>query len=305
MARLSDRHSVLCLILTGALLLTSLGVPPTAMALSSGDECSAAFDLNGPRLYLPPTHNASVSGSLPAPSANNSSVVIRFPDTEPPQVLQNDSLAVDGSRWTATFDLASVTRGRTFVTSVQQDGTVIAATAGTIGHPTAALTLQNQTTTPNEPTVTVRQVNLANGGFVALHKNAPDGPVVGHTGYLQPGIHRNVTIRIDVSVTGPVTLVAMPHFDNDCDKRWGWPIGADRPYVTPGPHPTAVTDKAVVQAPTPTPSATPTPSSTPTPTARDTVTMTPEMTVTTGPGFAIGATLAAGAGLMLFLWQRH
>lgn len=191
---------------------------------------------------------------------------------------------------------------------------MIDAVAGEVGHATANLTIRNQTASAAEATVTVRQVHLDNGGFVAIHDTAPSGPVIGVSNHLQPGTHDDVTIRLRESPTGPVTLVAMALHDSDCNRLWGWPTGdSDRPYVENGTPARAVADAATVEFPTatpspsPTPSPTPlaTPSPTPSPTDPATPTETPEGTMTTGPGFDVGVTLVAVVSAVILLWRNR
>ncbi|WP_324755996.1 DUF7282 domain-containing protein [Haloarcula sp. GH36] len=108
--------------------------------------------------------------------------------------------------------------------------------------------------------VTVDSVNVSEGGFVAIHNESlfdgdAVGSVVGVSGYLEPGLHENVTVTLfDVpgasfdedELTESQNLIAMPHRDTDGDETYGFVATdgtADGPYLDAGQ---AVTDSANV-----------------------------------------------------------
>lgn len=95
---LPDSRSATFPVVIAALLLATLTVPATATPATPNDECSPAFDLDGPRLYLPATGNATVVGPLDGSTVANASVVVRFPGEQSAHVVRNDSLVVDGAR---------------------------------------------------------------------------------------------------------------------------------------------------------------------------------------------------------------
>jgi hypothetical protein len=100
--------------------------------------------------------------------------------------------------------------------------------------------------------VTVRAVNLSGGGFVALHRRSfvdgeVTGSLVGVSGPLDPGLHTDVTVRLDEPLDGATTLVAVVYEDDgngefefvSSDGR------VDRPYTnTYSPATGNVTDEA-------------------------------------------------------------
>lgn len=96
--------------------------------------------------------------------------------------------------------------------------------------PVASLTMQDQETLGDG--VTIDSVSTSEGGFLVIHDRTADGTIVGHTGYLPPGEHTNVRVRLDETLQRQTTLVAVPYLDGDGDERFS--AGADRPYATGG-----------------------------------------------------------------------
>ncbi|WP_336036467.1 DUF7282 domain-containing protein [Halobacterium yunchengense] len=80
--------------------------------------------------------------------------------------------------------------------------------------------------TSNGSTVTVDEVTLSEGGFVAIYDES--GDLVGHSAYLSPGTHEDVTVSLDEELSGDATLDATAHcdtdgdeeFDEDCDESY-------------------------------------------------------------------------------------
>jgi PGF-CTERM protein len=86
--------------------------------------------------------------------------------------------------------------------------------------------------------VVVDRVDLAEGGFVVVHGpslNAGEvtGSVLGHSAYLDAGVHENVTVRFDEPVRSSQTLIPMAHRDTDGDRNYTFP-DADGPYTAMG-----------------------------------------------------------------------
>ncbi|MEF8822260.1 MAG: hypothetical protein V5A52_08275, partial [Halovenus sp.] len=122
----------------------------------------------------------------------------------------------------------------------------------------AAVNFSDQTTTGT--TVTVDAVNTTDGGFVVMHDESllegdVIGSVVGVSGYLEPGLHENVTVTLfDVpgqefdrtELTENETLIAMAHQDSNGNETYDFVTtdGAeDGPYLVDD---TPVTDSANV-----------------------------------------------------------
>lgn len=144
-------------------------------------------------------------------------------------------------------------------------------TTGTVTYEynSANVAMDDQTT--NGSTVTVRSVTLSEGGFVAVQNEsgaAPDG-VRGHSTYLEPGSHRNVTVRLDEPLSETRTLTAQAYTDTNGDQRFQYDSSGgtkDTPYRTKDGSLTG-TDAATVRVPGSTPDETQ-PTDTPTPTVR-------------------------------------
>ncbi|MFB6163671.1 MAG: hypothetical protein ABEJ31_00770 [Haloarculaceae archaeon] len=97
-------------------------------------------------------------------------------------------------------------------------------------------------------TVTIDSVYLPEGGYVAIHNGSllsgdATGSVIGVSGYLEPGVHRNVEIRLyDVpgrtfdqdALQANQTLIAMPHHETNDNKQYDFVATdgqADGPYT--------------------------------------------------------------------------
>jgi hypothetical protein len=85
--------------------------------------------------------------------------------------------------------------------------------------------------------VSVKQAFLPDGGFVVIHEEAADapfGPVIGNSEYLEPGGHGDIDIEVpadgivDADGDGVTTLVGMAH-RNTGSTDYTFPDG-DPPY---------------------------------------------------------------------------
>jgi hypothetical protein len=144
----------------------------------------------------------------------------------------------------------------------------------------ASVTFEDQTT--SNATVTVQNVTLPEGGYVAVHatsgpNNETAGDVVGVSDYLEPGTHENVTVTLyddvpgaefeNTTVNGTQTFVAMAH------QETGNPGQAGQPTTMPGDNATTTPDETTT-----------TPAGNATTTAPgDNATTTPGGTTTTTP----------------------
>ena len=88
--------------------------------------------------------------------------------------------------------------------------------------------------------VVVDEIYLPEGGFVTMHDSSlADGSVFdsisGTSAYLEPGIHRDVVVRLDDPLTEDDALFAMAHQDTNGNEAYDFPSsdGAeDGPYTT-------------------------------------------------------------------------
>lgn len=180
------------------------------------------------------------------------------------------------------------------------------------GNDSVSVTALDQET---DDSVTIRRVELAEAGHVAVHGTGPDGPVVGATA-LEAGVHENVTVRVDGyyynDAESDLALAAVAYTD---DGDGAFDVTADDPVragadvvassfdvskavATVSVTPTETQTPTATATPTPTPTATPTAS--PTDTAPDTAeptsspTVTPTATETTATEAAAETTAADG-----------
>jgi hypothetical protein len=106
----------------------------------------------------------------------------------------------------------------------------------------SSVTLRNQSTAGTN--VTVRSVTVPNGGFVVIHglallppKNQTVDSIRGVSGYLDPGVHQNVTVELNQTLDGNTTLIAAPYRDTNNNQTFEFveSEGAnDTPYAPNG-----------------------------------------------------------------------
>jgi len=118
------------------------------------------------------------------------------------------------------------------------DGSAVTDTASVTASASVSIADQSSDGT----TVVIDRVDMQEGGFVAIHDGTLfDGAVfdsvVGHSEYLEAGVHEDVTVTLDERLTSGQTLVAMPHTDSDGDENYTFAEsegGADGPYTVNG-----------------------------------------------------------------------
>lgn len=99
----------------------------------------------------------------------------------------------------------------------------VRGTRGAPGYepPTAAVTVSNQTVTDS---LSVSRARLPDGGFVVVRTTSPkDGSyesVIGHSQYLAPGIHRNISVPLNASLSQKQILVVVPSRDTNDNRRY-------------------------------------------------------------------------------------
>lgn len=94
----------------------------------------------------------------------------------------------------------------------------------------------------NGSAVVVNQTNMSEGGFVAVF--AQNGTLLGNSSYLESGSHENVTVELNVSISGAQVVVATPHMDTNDNQAFDFnatraqevgPANAtDGPYIVNG-----------------------------------------------------------------------
>lgn len=113
--------------------------------------------------------------------------------------------------------------------------------------PTASLDFNNQQLRRSGDglRLTLSQVNLSQGGFIAVHDqrylpptNNPLSSTIGLSRYLESGTHQNVTIRlIEGSINRSQTVIAIPYLDTNGNQRFDYVRSggeADYAYITQG-----------------------------------------------------------------------
>ena len=117
------------------------------------------------------------------------------------------------------------------------NGDIVLDTAETTVSNTATVSFENQSSGGTR--VVVDELFLPNGGFVVMHDSTlvsegdAVGSVRGPSEYLAPGLHRNVVVDLNRSLTEDDTLVAMPHLDTNGNEMYEFP-DADGPYTADG-----------------------------------------------------------------------
>ncbi|MEF8842133.1 MAG: PKD domain-containing protein [Haloarculaceae archaeon] len=115
---------------------------------------------------------------------------------------------------------------------------------------TAAVLFLNQSS--DGRTVTVARAHLPRGGFVSVHDSTlRNGSVIGSirgtSGYLDPGSHSSVTVRLDDPITESRTLIAVPYTDTNGNETYDYVASKgteDVPYESDRGE--VVTDDATV-----------------------------------------------------------
>lgn len=187
--------------------------------------------------YVRPTPNQTVRGETNVRPGRNVTVVVRGgddPDTPANESFVRTATATvregpdDAARFAAAFDFTGVPSNATARVDVRYDGRSILDADATVRvvAPVADLRVREVDPDAVGPYLRVRaDADLSRGGFVALHRGSPDGPVVGASEYLPPGSHANVTVYVGDRISEPGRLVAVAHRDANYNH---WFDGPDR-----------------------------------------------------------------------------
>jgi flagellar protein FlaJ len=103
-----------------------------------------------------------------------------------------------------------------------------------LSSPVAQVTFTDQTVRNDR--VVVDSVSMSHGGFVVVRARTPDGEIVGHSRYLEPGEHRGVRVPLERTYGSEMQLYAVPHLYTDEDERFRYAGRGtvDGPYTTDG-----------------------------------------------------------------------
>lgn len=125
------------------------------------------------------------------------------------------------------------------LTLAPDEGTTTAE-ATTRGPRAASITFEEQSS--NGTGVTVRSVTVPRAGFVVVHdtgivRGNVTGSMLGVSGFLEAGTHRNVTVRLDEQLNESQRLVAIAYRDSNDNREFDFLASrrtADGPYTLPG-----------------------------------------------------------------------
>ena len=106
-----------------------------------------------------------------------------------------------------------------------------------LSSPVASVAVGQPTVADGE--LTFDSASLSAGGFVVVHQNGVDGPVVGATGYLEPGTHDDPRIALDASAPALRTITVVVYQDTNGNGVFDHPNAAgtdppDAPYPAAG-----------------------------------------------------------------------
>jgi len=97
--------------------------------------------------------------------------------------------------------------------------------------PVASIALADQVTSTGDSIEGIDEVSLSDGGFIAVYdQDGLDGELLGHTEYLAPGTHSNVTVPLQYGeIDRDTTIRIVAHQDTNDNERFDF-----RPPLVPG-----------------------------------------------------------------------
>jgi len=208
---------------------------------------------------------------------------------------------------TASLTFGALLAATVLVGATAFTGGAAAADAAT-NNTSATLTFDDQ---PLENgTLTVSEANLSDGGYVAV-TNA-SGAVLGHSEYLEAGVHENVTVALSDEPARGGVFIATAHLD---DGNESFDASADPAYVNENDVAVSSTAYVTVEEPDAaetTEATTDAAETTAATTAAETVeatettdAATEETTTSEGPGFGVVAAVVGLLGAALFVARSN
>ncbi|MEF8784943.1 MAG: BGTF surface domain-containing protein [Haloarculaceae archaeon] len=138
----------------------------------------------------------------------------------------------DGT-WTLTADFSSYNVGSTFTVRVKRGNEDPVTADGEIRGKPEVLALEFNDQERRGEIVAVSAVELNAGGFVAIHESTADGPIIGHSSYIDENDPvQNLRMALDEPLDSSATLVAMPHVDSNNNQQFD--AETDSPYTSNG-----------------------------------------------------------------------
>jgi len=175
---------------------------------------------------------AGCGGTGPANNGNNSTQSSTSSMTSSSNVTSTSNMtSTSGSNVTSTSNMTSTSSLNATSTSTSGGGMQQNQTRNQTRDRAGNVTFEDQQS--NGSTVVVSSAGLPQGGFVVIHavENGSAGRVLGHTAYLSPGQHANVSVSLDSPLNQSAPLIAMTHMDTNGNQQYDFP-GADGPYTT-------------------------------------------------------------------------
>ncbi|WP_201287950.1 DUF7282 domain-containing protein [Salinirussus salinus] len=306
------------------------------------ETASAQFDIvdeeatiDGPdTLEVQAQDGVTITGTSTVAPGAELDIQVSSQRNEPSQFINTSTATVqtDGT-WSADFGdtFADAVEGTNFDIEVTYEGRTLSTDTDTgvvEGEPVVnTLTFEDQeVVATGTQTVVVQNVNLSDGGFIAIHQGGPGGPVIGNSDYIAENTDRtNIAISLSEQLPqGETTLVAMAHQDTNNNQEYEFDGGAvDAPYpgdnfvssatITAGQAQPTETDTPDEPTETDTPDTPDEPTETDTPDTPDEPTETdtpdePADTTTDGagsPGFGVTAAIVALLGAAFLALRRR
>lgn len=197
-------------------------------------------------VYVQPASNQTLRGRTNVRPSLNVTVVVTVRDD--PETPADESFVVaqpvpvrdaDGSeahRFSAAFDFAGVPQNSTAAVDVRFDGRSLLESGPTLVVAAPIARLRTVEVVPDAAGPYTRvsvEAHLSRGGFAVLHLRSADGRVVGASGFLPRGTHRNVTVYVGKPIVASGRLVVVAHRDPN-GNRWFDGADVDLPYAESG-----------------------------------------------------------------------
>ena len=266
--------------------------------------------VDGPdTLGAPAQSGVTLTGTSTVAPGAELDVQVSTKNEQPSQFINTSTAVVqaDGT-WSADFGdtFADAVEGTEFDIEVSYENRDLDTDTDegvVLGDPvTNALTFNDQqVVTEGTQVVTVAEVNLSQGGFIAIHQGGPGGPVIGNSDYIAEDTTRtNIAIALDEQLPqGETTLVAMSHQDTNNNEEYEFDGGAvDAPYPDDAFVSSATITTGQAQPPETEPPETEPPETEPP--ADDTTT-----DGAGSPGFGVTAAIVALLGAALLALRRR
>jgi hypothetical protein len=182
------------------------------------------------REFAVPAPNQTISGTTTLPPGSEVTVELRLADGDRRFAetvrVQYDSDGV--GRFGTAFDFSDVPDGTNLTADVRAESYPdlgFDATHVVVAEPTARAEIG--TVTANGVSL---DATLSHGGFVAVHRDSPDGELLGYSHLLDPEADESAYVNFVPDLESNATLVAVAYRDADRDGEFDPEV--DEPYVS-------------------------------------------------------------------------